>query len=252
MYFKYNCKILIKLMLSGDNNAIQEVSVYFDDIIRNKDMIKEMFKTNILVYEDKVKANNEKLAQLKEDLARLGSEFSLVENKLKLEYAKNHDNFQKHDINFKLLDKTHTHYKMLIRDREEEIKKIEEQTIFAYQDYQNKKIKLDCVNVQIVEAEFQLETLKKKMNEHINNMIDIQKDDEENEDLHFRKSNSSNENVEKVLSERMAYRSGYATSIGNSKKNKFDSVASQSADKDLFDTMTMNGEGVNRNKCLIF
>jgi hypothetical protein len=153
--------------MKESTHSPHEVSIYFDDILRNKDMIKEMFKTNILVYEDKIKSNSEKLNSLKDELTKLNSDFLLIENKLKLDYAKTHDEFQKHDINHKLLEKTLSHYKYLIREREEEIKKLEEQSIFAYQDYQNKKVKLDCISVQIVEAEFQLNNLQKEIDRQI-------------------------------------------------------------------------------------
>ena len=121
-------------------------------------------------YEDKIKSNCQKINQLNEDLEKINSDFSIVENKLKLEYAKVHDEFQKHDINYKLLEKTNTHYKILIKEKENEIKKLEEQSIFAFQDYQSKKVKLDCLSVQIIESEFQLKSLQNQMDKHINNL----------------------------------------------------------------------------------
>jgi hypothetical protein len=163
------------------NENTSEVSLYFEDILKNKEMIKEMFKTNIMVYEDKLKQNKAKSNSIKEDLDKLNSDFQLVENKLKLEYAKSHDEFQKHDINCKLLDKTLSHYKMLVRERENEIKKIEEQSIYAQQDYQNKKVKRDCLAVQIVEAEFQLKSLQKQIDEKLNK---LKEDHEDEEELH--------------------------------------------------------------------
>lgn len=151
--------------------SYNEVETYFNDIIRNKEMIIDMIKTNILVYEDKIKSNNEKIIQLNEEIEKINSDFQIVENKLKLEYAKTHDEFQKHDVNYKLLDKTYTHYRILIKEKEDEIKKLEEQSIFAFQDYQSKKVKLDCVSVQIIESEFQLKSLQNQIDNHINKII---------------------------------------------------------------------------------
>jgi hypothetical protein len=214
--------------MKESTHSPHEVSIYFDDILRNKDMIKEMFKTNILVYEDKIKSNSEKLNSLKDELTKLNSDFLLIENKLKLDYAKTHDEFQKHDINHKLLEKTLSHYKYLIREREEEIKKLEEQSIFAYQDYQNKKVKLDCISVQIVEAEFQLNNLQKE--------IDRQILTKENENL-------INDNI-----------------VGSIITNKTDGKILREKTKDnnlekhsqIFETMSINNPSLNKAKCVIF
>lgn len=227
-------------------NISNEVSVYFEDILRNKDMIKEMFKTNILVYEDKIKSNSEKLNSLRDEVNKLNSEFILVENKLKLNYAKTHDEFQKHDINHKLLEKTLSHYKYLIREREEEIKKLEEQSIFAFQDYQNKKVKLDCMQVQIVEAEFQLNNLEKEIDRQI---ITRQIENEnlrigEKENTEYDKDISigsiiTNKTVGKILREKK--------DLGSS-NNKL-KIEKQS---EIFETMSINNPSLNRSKCLIF
>jgi hypothetical protein len=227
-------------------NISNEVSVYFEDILRNKDMIKEMFKTNILVYEDKIKSNSEKLNSLRDEVNKLNSEFILVENKLKLNYAKTHDEFQKHDINHKLLEKTLSHYKYLIREREEEIKKLEEQSIFAFQDYQNKKVKLDCMQVQIVEAEFQLNNLEKEIDRQI---ITRQIENEnlrigEKENTEYDKDISigsiiTNKTVGKILREK--------NDLGSS-NNKL-KIEKQS---EIFETMSINNPSLNRSKCLIF
>lgn len=227
-------------------NIFNEVSVYFEDILRNKDMIKEMFKTNILVYEDKIKSNSEKLNSFRDELNKLNSEFILVENKLKLNYAKTHDEFQKHDINHKLLEKTLSHYKYLIREREEEIKKLEEQSIFAFQDYQNKKVKLDCMQVQIVEAEFQLNNLEKEIDRQIITR-QIENDNlriGEKENIEYDKDISigsiiTNKTVGKILREK--------NDLGSS--NSKLKIEKQS---EIFETMSINNPSLNRSKCLIF
>ncbi len=148
-----------------------EMSLFFDDILKNKEMIKQMLSTNILIYNDKVSGNAIKIKEIKEELDKINSDFHIVENKLKLDFARNHDNVQKHEINLKLLDKTYSHYKTLILEREAEIRKLEERLLFAEQDYQNKKIKLDCLNIQITESEFQLKNLNTKLNEKVENFI---------------------------------------------------------------------------------
>ena len=65
--------------------------------------------------------------------------------------------------NYKLLSKTHSHYKTLIMEREIEIRKLEEKLLFGEQDFHNKKIKLDCMNIRIEEAEFHLKNLEEKL-----------------------------------------------------------------------------------------
>lgn len=225
-----------------DNDSIigNEVSIYFDDIIRNKEMIKEMFKTNIMVYEDKIKGNKEKISTLQEELSKINTAYLLIENKLKLEYAKSHEQFQKHEINYKLLDKTYSHYKCLIREREDEIKKFEEQSIFAFQDYQNKKIKLDCLNVQIIEAEFQLRNLQNKFDEKVNQAIE-KEESEYNEKLTSSTVTSEKriENVEKYISDNLKYRSNYDnSSFIQNKEGVFDKISNSDKAKD--------------NKCYIF
>ena len=152
----------------SDNS--EELTKYFEDILKNKELIIEMINTNLLMYEDKIKTNKDKISQIKETHEKINGEFLNNENKLKLEYSKYHDQYQKHDINYKLLDRTSSHYKTLIKEREDEIRKFEEQSIYCYQDYQNKKCKLDCLNVQIVEAEFQFKNLQKLMDDKINNL----------------------------------------------------------------------------------
>ncbi len=218
---------------------ISEVSVYFEDILRNKDMIKEMFKTNILVYEDKIKANSEKLNILKDELKKVNSDFQLIENKLKLDYAKSHDIFQKHDINLKLLEKTSSHYKYLIREREEEIKKLEEQSIYAYQDYQNKKVKLDCIAVQIVEAEFQLQNLQKEVDNKINQRIEESRENKE-----------CNENSNSLIDEEIHLKTQRSI-ITNKTENKINKV-SKPTDSSIFDTITMDNSTLSKHKCFIF
>ena len=215
---------------------ISEVSVYFEDILRNKDMIKEMFKTNILVYEDKIKANSEKLNNLKDELKKVNSDFQLIENKLTLDYAKSHDNFQKHDINLKLLEKTSLHYKYLIREREEEIKKLEEQSIYAYQDYQNKKVKLDCIAVQIVEAEFQLQNLQKEVDNKINQRIEESRENKEYSNSHY------DEEIQ-LKTQRSI--------ITNKTENKINKL-SKPSDSSIFDTITMDNSTLSKHKCVIF
>jgi hypothetical protein len=185
-------------------NLNEEMSLYINDILKNKDMVKEMFRTNILVYEDKIKDNELKIAALKDEINKISSDFSFVENKLKLDYAKNHDQFKKHEINFKLLEKTNQHYNILIKEREDEIKKHDEQSIYAHQDYQNKKVKLDCLNAQIIEAEFQLKNLNKSLEEKIGNVIDNGSDSFIEE---FNKSD--NDEINKYLSEKIKYTSSY-------------------------------------------
>lgn len=149
-----------------------EMSMFFEDILKNKEMIKQMLSTNIIIYNDKVSSNSSKIKEIKEELGKIGSDFLIIENKMKLDFAKSHETVQKHEINFKLLDRTHSHYKSLILEREAEIRKLDERLLFAEQDYQNKKIKLDCLNIQITEAEFQLKNLNSKLNEQVDNLIE--------------------------------------------------------------------------------
>lgn len=149
-----------------------EMSTFFEDILKNKEMIKQMLNTNILIYKDKNESNSQKIKEIKEEIRRMEIDFQLIVNHLKLEFAKAHDNVQKHEINYKLLDKTNSHYKTLIMEREIENRKLEEKLLFGEQDFHNKKIKLDCMNIRIEEAEFHLKNLEAKLNENIKPIID--------------------------------------------------------------------------------
>ncbi len=231
------------------NEPHPEVSIYFEDILKNKDMIKEMYKTNIMVYEDKLKQSKEKSSLLKEELDKINSEFQLVENKLKLEYAKNHDEFQKHDINCKLLDKTLTHYKMLIREREDEVKKLEEQSIFAHQDYQNKKVKNDCLTVQIIEAEFQLKNFQKQLNEKVNKIIE-----EDGTNLSQMNNNLSNLDISDISKiDNASIRTEIPqVSIGNFLKEKMPYKSSYTDKSEIYQTLSMNTQDLRKKHCLIF
>lgn len=169
-----------------------EMSMFFQDILKNKEMIKQMLYTNLLIYQDQVQSNDDKIKEIKEELEKIDSDFQIVENKLKLEFAKCHDNVQKHDINYKLLNKTYSHYRTLIVERESEIRKLEEKLLFAEQDYQNKKIKLDCLNIQIIEAEFQLKNMNSKLNENVENIIE---EGDTDSIIEFRRKIENSENI---------------------------------------------------------
>ena len=149
-----------------------EMNSFFEDILKNKEMIKQMLNTNILIYNDKNESNSHKIKEIKEEIIRMEIDFQLTENQLKLQFAKAHDNVQKHEINYKLLDKTNSHYKTLIMERETEIRRLEEKLLFAEQDFHNKKIKLDCMNIRIEEAEFHLKNLEEKLNNDIKPIIE--------------------------------------------------------------------------------
>jgi hypothetical protein len=149
-----------------------EMSSFFDDILKNKEMIKQMLNTNILIYKDKNESNSQKIKEIKEEIRRMEIDFQLTENQLKLQFAKAHENVQKHEINYKLLDKTNSHYKTLIMEREFEIRKLEEKLLFAEQDFHNKKIKLDCMNIRIEESEFHIKNLEEKINNDIKPIIE--------------------------------------------------------------------------------
>lgn len=244
---------------------IDDISVYLEDILRNKSMIKEMINTNTMAYEDKIESNKILIQEIKNEINQITSDFQIVENKLKLEYAKSHEQFQKHEINYKLLDKTNTHYKMLIREREEEVRKLEEQIIFACQDYQNKKVKLDCTNVQIVEAEFQLknlqnlckEKIEKIKNEYDENIIE----EEKNSKIYVAQSSSQinkdeTREIDKIIYEKLNYKSSYSENISmaskhNPKSNKSFELSSYK-ENEMFDAITMNSEHLKKNSCFIF
>ena len=160
------------------DTSTEDLGAYFEDIVKNKELIIEMINTNILMYHDKIKTNKEKISLIKEHHDKIRAEYQSSETKLKSEYSKYHEQYQKHEINYKLLDRTSAHYKSLIKDREDEIRKFEEQSIYCYQDYQNKKVKLDCINVQIVEAEFQLKNFQRMMDDKINILVSPKKSDD--------------------------------------------------------------------------
>jgi hypothetical protein len=253
---------------------LNDISVYLEDILRNKSMIKEMINTNVMAYEDKIEANKIFMEEMKQEIDRINSDFQMIENKRKLEYAKSHEQFQKHDINYKLLDKTNTYYNILIKEREEEVRKLEEQIIFACQDHQNKKVKLDCVIVQIIEAEFQLKNMQKMVEEKFNqikneeNEKEYQERYENREDIkHDKKSNYSTElknmkeynyktnHIDKYLSEKLEYKSSYHENQENansSKTKENKSLSVKDNKSEMFDTITLNSEHLRKNSCIIF
>lgn len=244
------------------NQINNEMSVYIDDILKNKEMIKEMFRTNIMVYEDKLKQNKEKSDSIRDELQKITSDFQLIENRLKLEYAKNHDEFQKHEINCKLLDKTLTHYKMLIREREDEIKKLEEQSIYAHQDFQNKKVKHDCLGVQIVEAEFQLKNLQNQMDEKLNQIIKEENykhinSSETNKSKFEKSASTSNQMPNLDISEitridNPSFRSvSNPTSVNKFLKEKMQYRSTYADQSLLLEQISMN-QDVRKKNCIIF
>lgn len=90
------------------------------------------------------------------------------------------------------MNKTYSHYRTLIVERESEIRKLEEKLLFAEQDYQNKKIKLDCLNIQIIEAEFQLKNMNSKLNENVENIIE---EGDTDSIIEFRRKIENSENI---------------------------------------------------------
>ena len=60
---------------------INDVSVYLEDILRNKSMIREMININTIAYEDKIMSNNLVIEEIKEEINRINSDFHFVENK---------------------------------------------------------------------------------------------------------------------------------------------------------------------------
>jgi len=190
--------------ITEQEKKFEEITKYFNEIIKNKELIIDMIKTNKLVYQEKNEENKKKLEELKEEADKVNNEYKSLENKLKAEYVKYHDQYQKHDINFKLLERTCLYYKTLIKEREDEVRKFEEQTIYANQDYHNKKLKLDCLNVQIVEAEFQLKNLQTRIDDKMNKLVEekkmqekLEKERLEAEQLELGDDNGKNDKYEK-------------------------------------------------------
>ena len=244
----------------------EELSKYFEDILKNKELIIEMINTNILMYEDKIKTNKEKISQIKDHQEKVSAEFSISETRLKSEFSKYHEQYQKHEINYKLLDRTSSHYKSLIREREDEIRKLEEQSIYCYQDYQNKKVKLDCLNVQIVEADFQLKNFQRLMDEKINCLVNSKKS-EENQNTFQNISldnNNSNQTITNTvnLKERPYLNNESSTvivesapKIRKSKNNIFWEPITEKEETLLssYKHLTVNSENINiKKRCILF
>ena len=247
---------------------LYDITDYLEDILRNKSMIKDIINTNKMAYEDKIEANNILIEEIKHVIDRMNSDFKVVENKRKIEFAKSHEQYQKHEINYKLLDKTNTHYKILIKEREEDIRKLEEQIIFASQDYQNKKLKLDCVNVQIIEAEFQLNNLQKMTEEKINEIKyeenefkykqpNENKDQDEQDKIsnfttelkNFSENNIKANKKDKYLSEKLE---NYSSLDENGILSENKTAILQDNKTELFDSITLNSEHLRKTNCFIF
>jgi hypothetical protein len=255
------------------DTSSEELTKFFEDILKNKDLILEMVNTNILMYDEKIKANKEKIGQIKENQEKLQAENQAQENKLKSEYAKYHEQLQKHEVNFKLLDRTGAHYKSLIKEREDEIRKYEEQSIYCYQDYQNKKMKLDCLNVQIVEAEFQLKNLQRLMDEKINSLVNPKKSENQFQNISLDSSttttNTKQSNIVNVTEniepsndkekqpETKTNQQNKNSQTGQKKRktNIFGEVVNEEKQEKLLSSYTEQSDGINLNKskkCVIY
>ena len=158
------------------------------------------------------------------------------------------------------------HYKSLIREREDEIRKLEEQSIYCYQDYQNKKVKLDCLNVQIVEADFQLKNFQRLMDEKINCLVNSKKS-EENQNTFQNISldnNNSNQTITNTvnLKERPYLNNESSTvivesapKIRKSKTNIFGEPITEKEETLLssYKDLTVNSENINiKKRCILF
>ena len=193
-------------------NSKTEVQKYFNDIIRNKEIIKNMFLTNIEAYNSKVKQNTEIIDDNKIILNSEKRENEEKCKKIQDEINKLIEDQKKHEVNYKLLNKTVEHYQILIKDRHKDINTLKQKTIFVNQDTCNRKLQLDSLTVQIEEAEYQNKILNdalKKKNEELNisryNEIQIEKLERENiikdriivED-ESRSSNDANTKIDKL------------------------------------------------------
>lgn len=142
------------------NICHKQVKSYFKEIIKNKQVIKDMYNTNIEIYEKKICENKEKIINL-EELYKINKEKNIKEiEELNLELFKQEEELKKHQVNYKLLNKTKEHYKILIKERLNDIKKYKDKNIFLNQDITNRKLQINSLEAQIQEAEYQNKTLK--------------------------------------------------------------------------------------------
>lgn len=151
----------IKSISSNINNLSEEEMVkYFDDIIKNKTMVRDMFLVNVEAYESKIKENNNKGLEIQEQITMERLKHENEVKSLKDLMRKNDEELKKHLINLKLLSKTKEHYEILIKDKSKEIHAIKQKNTFINQDIVNRKLQLNSLAAQIEEAEFQNKNLK--------------------------------------------------------------------------------------------
>ena len=147
----------------------KELSKYFEDIIKNKVLIKEMFNINIEAYEKKINENLNVIESLKEEIEHQKKLHEEELKEMKELCEKYEEDLKKHVLNLKLLMKSKEHYESLIKEKQKEITSVRQKNVFINQDILNRKFQLDSLTAQIDEAEFQKSSLeasvKKKLEE---------------------------------------------------------------------------------------
>lgn len=143
-----------------ENSTDSDILKYFNDIIKNKEVIRDMFLTNIELYEKKIIENQNIIHDLKQELEFTRREQLEDINKARLEVSKLEDEKKKHDLNFKMLSKTLEHYEILVRERIKEINSLKQKSIFVNQDICNRKLQINSLTAQIEESEYQNNNLK--------------------------------------------------------------------------------------------
>lgn len=216
----------------------KEVSKYFDDVLKNKEVIRDMYLTNVSAYEEKIKKNAEVIERLKDELRQVKLENELEENKLKSDYNSSMDELKKYQINFKLLMKTYQQYEQLIKERQEQINTLQEKLIFVDQDLHSKKFKLESSEAQVQELEYQNKNLQATVEEKSNQL--------------------KHKRIKDSYSNQIKYNSGYSTLSANTYIQDNHYNRNMTIEKPLVvqesknSVMTDMDINTKKNKCVVF
>jgi hypothetical protein len=155
-----NINDLQSITIKMNDFSEEELKAYFDDIIKSKIIVRDLFLVNVEAYENKIKQNQITGQELQDKLNQLKLKHENEAKLLKDQYKKCDEDLKKHAINLKLLSKTKEHYEILIKEKLREIHTIKSKNVFINQDILNRKLQLNSVQAQIEDAEYQNKNLK--------------------------------------------------------------------------------------------
>lgn len=138
----------------------EEMKAYFDDIIKSKTVIRDLFLVNVEAYDSKIKQNQNIGQELQDKVNHLKLKHESEVKIMKEQLKKCDEDLKKHAINLRLLSKTKEHYEILIKEKQKEIHTVKSKNVFINQDILNRKLQLNSLQAQIEDAEYQNKNLK--------------------------------------------------------------------------------------------